>query len=294
MTATLRLDADLRLEVETGTAGDDPGRSLRASLTGSGSTLTLRLDGTDVLPIGSPTTSTLDTVRDLAQMLADEGLTLVVATGERRLASLGVVEQRLGDRVLSGSRHLAIHDRRGVLRLVRSRGAGGAPALTALMPPSTPWPFTPTFTPPRRRRVTTTHDPLGGGNPRLVYYPAAPELGGLASRQELHLRRGVTTVGGAPEDDLVVAGLQPGHLRIERDPTSDEYEVVPVPDALTTVGGRAVEAPVALRTGMVLRAGDLELTYAREEYADHGRPYGGRQGGEFSRQRPQRRPRYQR
>lgn len=291
MTTALRLDADLSLEVETGEATDDPGRSLRASLTGSGTTLILQIDGTDVLPIGSPTTSTMDTVRDFAQMLADEGLTLVVATGERRLASLGVVEQRLGDRLLSGSRHLAIHDRRGVLRLVRSRGSGGAPALTRLVPPTTPWPVTPTFTPPRRRRVTTTHDPLGGGDPRLVYYPAPPEQGG--PRQHLPLRRGVTTVGGSPEDDLVVAGLRPGHLRIERDPQTDEYEVVPVPGALTTIGGRPVEAPVALRTGMVLRAGDLELTYAREEYADHGRPYGGRQGGEFSRQRPQRRPRYQ-
>lgn len=290
MTATLRLDADLRLEVDTGPAADDPGRSLQASLTGSGSTLTLRIDGTDVLPIGSPTASTMDTVRDLAQLLADEGLTLVVATGERRLASLGIVEQRLGDRVLSGSRHLALHDRRGLLRLVRSRGSGGAPALTRLVPPSTPWPLTPTLTPPRRRRVTTTHDPLGGGDPRLVFYPAPPEQGG--PRNLLHLRRGVTTVGGAPEDDLIVAGLRPGHLRIERNSSNDEYEVVPVPGALTTVGGRAVDAPVALRTGMVLRAGDWELTYAREEYADHGRPYGGRQGGEGERQRPQRRPRY--
>ena len=58
------------------------------------------------------------------------------------------------------------------------------------------------------------------------------------------------------------------------------------------VGGRPVEEPVRLRTGLVVRAGELSLAYVRDEYADHGRPYGGRQGGEFSRQRPQPRPRY--
>lgn len=290
MTASLHLDADLTLEVETGLAPDDPGRALRARLTGTGTTLTLAVDGADALPLGLPVGQAADSVRDLAQLLADEGLTVVVTTGSRRLLSLGQVSQRLGDRVLTGSRHLAVHDRRGVLRMLRARGTTGAPALVGLVPPSTPWPLTPTFAPPRRRRVTTTHDPLGGGDPRLVYYLDPPEQGG--DRLLLPLRRGVTTVGGAPEDDLTVPGLHPGHVRIERDPQTDEYEVVPVPDATTTVAGREVVTPVQLRTGLVVGAGDLRLTYVRDEYADHGRPYGGRQGGEFSRQRPQPRPRY--
>lgn len=292
MTPTLHLDADLSLEVATGVAHDDPGRSLQARLTGSGTTLTLTVDGADALPLGSAYRQARDTVRDLAQLLADEGLTLVVETRQGRLLSMGGVAQRLGDRALTGSRHISVHDRRGVLRMLRAKGDAGAPALESLVPPATPWPLVPTLTPPRRRRVTTTHDPLGGGDPRLVYYLTPPEEGG--ERRVLPLRRGATTVGGGAGDDLRVPGLADGHVRIERNPETDEYEVVPVTGAVTTVGGRPVEAPVRLRTGLVVRAGGLELTYAREEYADHGRPYGGRVGGEFSRQRPQRRPRYQR
>lgn len=290
MAPTLRLDADLQLEVRTGAAPDDPGRTLQATLRGVGSRLTLEVDGLDALPLGVPPVAALDALRDLAQLLADEGLTLVVQSGPRRLVSLGVVDQRLGDRVLTGSRHVAIHDRRSALRLTRAKAPEGEPSLAALGPPTTPWPLTPTLTPPRRRRVTTTHDPLGGGDPRLVYFLFPPEQGG--QRHVLPLKKGVTTVGGAAEDDLVVAGLHPGHVRIARDPATDEYEVCPVPGATTTVGGRPVDRPVPLRTGMVVRAGELELIYARAEYADHGRPYGGRQGGEFSRQRPQRNPRY--
>ncbi|WP_131105849.1 FHA domain-containing protein [Ornithinimicrobium sufpigmenti] len=91
----------------------------------------------------------------------------------------------------------------------------------------------------------------------------------------------MTTVGGAPEDDLFASGMQPGHLRIERDPTTDRHEVVPVPVALTLVDGQPLEVPVVLRTGTVLRAGDLEFSYVREQYADQGRPNGGRQAGEL-------------
>jgi hypothetical protein len=290
MTATLHLDADLRLEVGTGVAEDDPGRRLAARLTGTGSTLTLVLEGLDRLPVGIGPRQAADPVRDVAQLLADEGLTVVVATERGRLFSLGQVRQRLGERTLTGSPHITVHDRRGVLRMMRARGDDGAPALSGLLPPTTPWPVTPTLTPPRRRRVRTTHDPLGGGDPRLVYYLSPPEQGGR--REVLHLRRGVTTVGGASTDDLRLPGLEPGELRVEREPDTDEYQVVPVPNATTTVGGRPVDRPVRLRTGQTVAAGGRSFVYVREEYADHGRPYGGREGGEFSRQRPQPLPRY--
>lgn len=292
MTSTLHLDADLTLEVDTGAAEDDPGRHLSARLTGSGSTVTLTVDGLRQLPLGLSTRHATQPLRDLARLLADDGLTVVVATDRGPLVSLGRVRQRVGDRALTRSAHIAVHDRRGALRLLRSRGDSGAPALSALLPPGTPWPLTPTFTPPRRRHVTTTHDPLGGGEPRLVFYLSPPEQGG--ERLVLPLRRGVTTIGSSPDDDLTIAGLQPGHVRVRRDPVTDEYEVVPVRGTDTTVSGVAVTAPVTLRTGATVRAGDLTLVYARDEYADHGRPYGGREGGEFSYQRPQRRPRYDR
>jgi hypothetical protein len=289
MAAALHVQADLTLLVDTGVAEDDPGRRLSAHLTGSRTTLTLTLEGLGRVPLGMGYRQVADPVRDLARLLADEGLTVVVAGAGGPLVSLGRVRQRMGDRVLTGSPHITVHDRRGALRMLRSRGDAGAPALTSLVPPPTPWPVAPTFTPPRRRRVTTTHDPLGGGDPRLVYYLAPPQEGG--ERQVLHLRRGSTTVGGGAEDDLRVPGLRPGHLRVERDPASDEYEVVPVRGATTLVSGRVAEKRERLRTGTIVRVGELSLTYVRDEYADHGRPYGGREGGEFSRQRPQPRPR---
>ena len=42
-----------------------------------------------------------------------------------------------------------------------------------------------------------------------------------------------------------------------------------------------------LRTGTRVEVGTHRLVFFREEYADHGRPYGGRIGGEAGHQRPQ-------
>ncbi|HSP75244.1 MAG TPA: hypothetical protein VLO31_03400, partial [Cryobacterium sp.] len=42
-----------------------------------------------------------------------------------------------------------------------------------------------------------------------------------------------------------------------------------------------------LRTGARIEMGPWRLAFFREEYADHGRPYGGRVGGEFAVQKPQ-------
>lgn len=289
----LRFDADLTLTVDTGRASDDPGRQLVGRMTGSGRTLTLRLEGLDALPLGMRLDTLRDQVADAARFLADEGVVLVVEGTGGPVVSLGAVRPTLVDRVLTGSGQVALHDRRAALRMVRSRGEEGAPALSSLVPPSTPWPALPTVEPRRRRRVTTTHDPLGGGAPRLVYYTAPPEHGG--ERRELLLRRGRTVIGSGAADDLVLAGLGAGQVVVDRSPDDDEYRVVPVPGTDTTVQGRLVTDPQVLRTGAIVRAGTWAFTYVRDEYADHGRPYGGRQGGEFARQRPQPpRPRYQR
>ena len=77
---------------------------------------------------------------------------------------------------------------------------------------------------------TTTHDPGGGGHPRLVF-----TLGGSAQadtvQREFELLPGVTVIGSGADADLCLAGLGEHHAEVRR---------------------------------------------------DHGRPYGGRQGGEFS------------
>ena len=51
--------------------------------------------------------------------------------------------------------------------------------------------------------------------------------------------------------------------------------------------GAVVLHEALLRTGARIELGPWTLLYAREEHADHGRPYGGRIGGELGHQRPQ-------
>ena len=47
--------------------------------------------------------------------------------------------------------------------------------------------------------------------------------------------------------------------------------------------GASVDTAI-LRTGTRVDVGPWTLSYFREEYADHGRPYGGRIGGELGHQ----------
>jgi hypothetical protein len=59
-------------------------------------------------------------------------------------------------------------------------------------------------------------------------------------------------------------------------------------------GAASTGAPVssrALHTGDRIELGRWTLSYYREEFADHGRPYSGRQGGELAYQREQGEPR---
>jgi hypothetical protein len=99
-----------------------------------------------------------------------------------------------------------------------------------------------------------------------------------------------TTIGSAEECDIRVAGLQPVHAVIERT-AQDEYVLTHVAESGTsTVAGVPARGSL-LRTGAGIVLGTTGLSYFREEFADHGRPYGGRLGGEIGRQRPQRNPR---
>ena len=106
-------------------------------------------------------------------------------------------------------------------------------------------------------------------------------------RQEVFgLRQDVTTLGSDPGCDIVLAGLDPVHAEVRHD-DADEYVLVRLgrPGA-TRVNGAPVDSSV-LRTASRVDLGDRTLSFYREEYADHGRPYGGRAGGEIGHQRPQ-------
>jgi hypothetical protein len=137
--------------------------------------------------------------------------------------------------------------------------------------------------------ITTTHDPRGGGRPRLIFVRGDGHQT-ADGRPDFDLPPGTTVIGSGSGTDLQLAGLDAAHAEVRRT-ESDEYLLVKVGTSdETKVDGQRIEVAV-LRTGNRLQLGDWELTFFREEFADHGRPYGGRQGGEGSHQRSQPKPR---
>jgi hypothetical protein len=131
---------------------------------------------------------------------------------------------------------------------------------------------------------TTTHGPWGSGRPHLI-------LSGPAGHRELPLDRDLVRIGSAGDVECRLGGLEPLHAEIHHDP-NDEYVLVlhgPAltnhrPEPIASIGGKLGEI---LRSGARFVLGEHAFVFERDEYADHGRPYGGRQGGEGSRERLQ-------
>ncbi|MCU1515262.1 MAG: hypothetical protein JWO10_2352 [Microbacteriaceae bacterium] len=100
----------------------------------------------------------------------------------------------------------------------------------------------------------------------------------------------VTAIGSAPTCDLVLMGLDRAHAQIRHD-ANDEY--VLYSSGHVSVGSRPgdgngrEDGGIVLRTGSPIGLGKWRLGFFREEFADHGRPFGGRAGGELSYQRSQ-------
>lgn len=279
---SLSVAADLDLSLEL--PGD---RTVTGRLTGSGSSLQLEVSDPFVFAGRQDSRS----VRGVANALFDQGLSVTVLTPRGPLVTLGAPRTPWWQRRVTGSRHIRIERGAGLWSLARgrARSTGGALPSSSLMPPSTVWPPAPTLL-RRRREVSTTHARNGGGNPRLIMAPRKDPFPGDV-QPVFPLLREVTTIGSAEGCDVRLPGLAPRHARIWRD-ERDEFVLV----RLTTAGGTTVNgAPVdsaILRTASRVEMGREEtgwwtMSFYREEYADHGRPHGGRQGGEIGRQRPQ-------
>lgn len=108
---------------------------------------------------------------------------------------------------------------------------------------------------------------------------------------EFPLIREITTIGSAPDNDIVLEGLLPHHARISHTAT-DEYVLDSLEDTETSSAGEESptdDAPTGarLRHGGIFVIRGYGFSFQRSEYADHGRPFGGREGGEFSRQSQQ-------
>lgn len=269
------VSADLCFEVST-----PAGRVVRGSLHGTGNRLDLEVDD----PGAFAGSGDVDAVRALADGLARIGVAVRVVHRGRHLVTLGAVSAPWWQRRATGTRHLRLGSLRGAWTSARSRAGRTEPVLpeSGSAPPGTPWPPAPTFARRIRRPAGPTHDPARGGSPRLVLVKQDVWQG---ERQPVYwLRDGETTIGSAPTCDIVLPGLEPLHATVVHD-EDDEY-VLLSPTATTRVHG-ARTARAVLRTGTRLDVGRWQLAYHREEWADHGRPYGGRIGGELGHQRPQ-------
>lgn len=279
MAGRLLVDADIRISLIPGRSGEP---AVEARLRGSGTRLELAVDNPQALA----DLRGRRMVAGIADQLAHDGLTVRVVADGAELMVLGVPRTSWLQRRVTGSRHVKVHRRGAFAALALRRPAGGAsPVLPSgdLVPPPTPLPLAPTFLRRRRGPVTTTHDPEGGGDPRLV---APPGHWPWDVPAVFHLRHGVTTIGSDPANDIVLEGLDPYHAEIRRN-ADDEYVVVHLGrSGRSRLNGEPVRERI-LRTGARLEVGEWTMVYAREEYADHGRPYGGRVGGEVGHQKAQ-------
>ncbi len=126
---------------------------------------------------------------------------------------------------------------------------------------------------------TTTHAAWGAGNPRL-------RITRDDERTEFALSDDVVRIGSAEDNELRLADTDPVHATITHD-DRDEYVLTLHGEGETNASlgvdaTHADENSETLRTRSALHGGSVDPGVAREEFADHGRPYGGRAGGEYS------------
>lgn len=125
----------------------------------------------------------------------------------------------------------------------------------------------------------------GAGHPRLVATSAGYACAGTATANgapiSYPLGTDTTILGGAIGQDVHLAGLPAAYGAIVRR-RGDEYVYVQLdPSHVAQVNGTPVTA-AALHHGDRLTLRQHALVFQRDEFADHGRFDGGRQGGEFS------------
>lgn len=133
-------------------------------------------------------------------------------------------------------------------------------------------------------RPTTTHADWGAGHPRLL-------IRGEDDRYVYEITSDLTRIGSSTDNEIVLPGADALHATITHDAT-DEYVLTMFGEgetnAATHKGPEDRRRPSeTLRTGAHFTAGAWRLVFSRDEFADHGRPYGGRQGGEFAHQKRQ-------
>lgn len=123
---------------------------------------------------------------------------------------------------------------------------------------------------------TTTHSTWGAGEPHLLVSRADHE------RFVYDLTADEVTIGSAEGSGIVLEGADPQHATIVHD-KRDEYVLHLIGEGTMNANSEAGtegERSEVLRTGARFTIGEWALVFSRKEFADHGRPFGGREGGE--------------
>lgn len=272
----LDLSADLDVEVVS-----PEGQRAVAHLGGRDGRLTLDVDNPGLFASAADAGA----VARVAEELASRGVTVRVVHDGIHLVTLGAVSAPWWQRRATGSRRIKVASWRGVWTSLRSRAGAGHPVLPGAeaFPPPTMLPLMPTFSRAPRRKVTTTHTPFGAGCARLILKKEGMWEG--ERRPVYFLNRPTTTIGSGPDCDVVLPGLAALHAVVTHD-DSEEYRL-DTRGPETRLHGAVVQQSEILRSGARINIGPHLLSFFREEYADHGRPFGGREGGEFGHQRSQ-------
>lgn len=279
MAVTTRLDIDLTFSLT------EPGQSdvLEGTITASGSEVQIFASRPELLVSGR--SMKLQSIRGIAAEIAALGFSVAVTGPAGTIASIGDVNTPLVQRVVTGSPHIRLGSATAIAPLLRARSKESA----ITVPPSTLFPLIPTVSRRVRRRISTTHYIPGSGRPRLIFVIGSKNWDGKPPR-EFDLLPGVTTIGAGRDCDLRLDGLDEVHAEIRHD-ANDEYVLFAHGDAAgntrTDEGFGRKDGGQILRTGARIELGPWRMGYFREEFADHGRPFGGRLGGELSRQKPQ-------
>jgi hypothetical protein len=284
MTSSLRLDIDIAFSLTEPATDGKPEARLSGTVKAAGSTVDIFVD--DPTSFRGNNLPGIGQVRTIAKELAGRGLAVSVSGPKGLLVSIGAVEASMAQRLLTRSPHIRLGSPGTLAPLLgigkRALEKDNTPSL---IPPGTPFPLVPTVNRSIRRTITTTHYLRGGGRPRLIFVQNSQQWDGQVPR-EFELVADRTTIGSAEESVLRLAGLDALHAEVVHT-DADEYVLVPHGPITGSVNGRD---ETVLRTGARIQLGQWALAFFREEYADHGRPFGGRSGGEFSYQKPQRNP----
>jgi hypothetical protein len=285
MASTLRLDIDIDFSLGEPAVDGKPEARLSGTVKAAGSTVDVFVD--DPASFRGNNLPGIGQVRTIAKALADRGLAISVSGPKGLLVSIGAVQSSLAQRVITRSPHIRLGSPGTLAPLLgigrRALEKGDSPSL---LPPSTPFPLVPTVNRRIKRTITTTHYLPGSGRPRLIFVQNSESWNGQVPR-EFELVGERITIGSGSDAMLQLVGLDNLHAEVVHT-EDDEYVLVPHGVITGSVNGREESI---LRTGARVQLGEWALAFFREEYADHGRPFGGRNGGELSYQRPQRNPR---